>query len=371
MAAPSWTGASRVSVRKPGWRLPGSLSREVVFDQGRHILVADGLTTGDRSSARVWSIDPGTGRVSAQPDLPQPVHDAAGLLLHDAPTLVGGGNTRELRQVHRRDAAGRWRSVGQLPGSRSDCLRWPYPAAVWSSAGTTVGPRHRPCCRPPTVSVSPGFRASPHGVRYAAAVRSGAVVWVIGGEDAGAQLPWVQRLDLRSGRVTVTGRWPVRLGHAATVAVGTRVLVLGGRTSGRHVTDAMWWFDPASGTITAAGRLPYAVADAGLVVTSDAAYLVGGKAPTSDATCWWSGPCGDRKRGRQPDSKGSAQRESQRSSTGRPGGRSRRRRTRGRTGTHPARCGGALGVRTAHPDTANTVLLVVQPSLSASAARWK
>ncbi len=77
----------------------------------------------------------------------------------------------------------------------------------------------------------------------------------------------------------MTGRWPVRLGHAAAVAVGTRVLVLGGRTSARHVTDAMWWFDPASGTITDAGRLPYPVADAGLVVTSDAAYLVGGEGP--------------------------------------------------------------------------------------------
>ncbi len=66
-------------------------------------------------------------------------------------------------------------SAGGHRGHVQICLRWPYPAAVWSSAGTMVGPRHRPCCVPPTVSVSPGFRASP--TVSATPRRPGAAPW--------------------------------------------------------------------------------------------------------------------------------------------------------------------------------------------------
>ena len=276
---PSWANASRVSVRKASWRLPGPLSRGVVFAEGSRILAAGGLTPGDRSSARVWSIDPGTGRATTQPDLPQPVHDAAGILLQGAPTLLGGGNTRQLNEVQRRDSAGRWRTIGRLPGTRSDLS-----AVAVPGGGLVIGGYDGQAGSPTVLQTSDGrryreFARLTHGVRYAAVAQSGGMVWVIGGEDAGAQLPWIQRLDLQSGKASVVGRWPVRLGHAAAIAVGTRVLVLGGRTSAHRVTDAMWWFDPASGAITDAGRLPYPVADAGLVVTRDAAYLLGGEGP--------------------------------------------------------------------------------------------
>ena len=52
------------------------------------------------------------------------------------------------------------------------------------------------------------------------------------------------------------------LGHEAVVAVGRRLLVMGGRTAPHTVTDRMWWFTPASRRWVPAGRLPYPVADA-------------------------------------------------------------------------------------------------------------
>ena len=251
----------------------------MAFDQGAAILVAGGLTSGGRTTDQVLSIDPRTGRVSRQARLPQPVHDAAGILVQGAPTLLGGGNGSELSSIQRRDRSGRWRTVGQLPGSRSDLS-----AVAVGSGGLAIGGYDGRAASRSVLRSDTGRRFTEvarlvHGVRYAGVARSGGVVWVIGGEAAGAQLSWIQRLDLHSGRVSVTGRLPVRLGHAAAVAVGSRILVLGGRTSAHRVTDAMWWFDPATNAITAAGRLPYPVADAGLVVTGDAAYLIGGEGP--------------------------------------------------------------------------------------------
>ena len=278
-AAASWAAATRVRVRRVRWRLPAPLSREVVFAQGQAILVAGGLTAGGRTTDQVLSIDPRTGRIGRQARLPQPVHDAAGFMVRGGPLLLGGGNGSELSGVRRRDLSGHWRTVGHLPGSRSDLS-----AVAVGSGGLAIGGYDGRAASRSVLRTDTGQRFTEvarlvHGVRYAAVARRAGAVWVIGGEAAGAQLSWIQRLDLNSGRVTVTGRWPVRLGHAAAIAVGSRILVLGGRTSAHRVTDAMWWFDPAHGTITAAGRLPYPVADAGLVVTGEAAYLVGGEGP--------------------------------------------------------------------------------------------
>lgn len=279
-AVSSWANATGVRVRRAGWRLPTPLSREVVFDLGlQQILVTGGLTPGDRSSDRVWSVDRSTGRLSPQPGLTQPVHDAAGIVLQGSPTVLGGGGTSELRGVQRRDRSGHWHQVGQLPGSRSDLSAVAVPDGGLAIGGYDGATAARSVLHTATGRRFTEIARLPHGVRYAAVARSAGAVWVIGGEDGGAQLPWIQRLDPRSGKVTAAGRWPVGLGHAAAVAVGARILVLGGRTSAHQVTDAMWWFDPASGAVSRAGRLPYPVADAGLVVTGNAAYLVGGESP--------------------------------------------------------------------------------------------
>lgn len=268
-----------MSVHQARWRLPTPLSREVVFDQGRRIVIAGGLAPGDSTSDQVLSVDLQSGRISRQPRLIQPAHDAAGIVLHGRPTLLGGGNSSELRDVQRQDPSSHWRTVGRLPGSRSDLS-----AVAVEPGGLAVGGYDGRAAVRSVLHTDRGRKFTEaarlvHGVRYAAVTRSAGAVWVIGGEAAGAQLSWIQRLDLPSGRVTVTGRWPVRLGHAAAIAVGARVLVLGGRTSAHRFTDAMWWFDPVSGTISDAGRLPYPVADAGLVVTDGVAYLVGGEGP--------------------------------------------------------------------------------------------
>ena len=251
----------------------------MAFDQGQAILVAGGLAPGDHTTDQVLSIDPRTGRIGREARLPQPVHDAAGFMVRGGPLLLGGGNGSELSGVQRRDRSGQWRTVGHLPGSRSDLS-----AVTVGSGGLAIGGYDGRAASRSVLRTDTGQRFTEvaplvHGIRYAAVARSGGAVWVIGGEAAGAELPWIQRIDLRSHHTSVVGRWPVRLGHAAAVPVGGRILVLGGRTSPHRITDTMWWFDPSNHTITDAGRMPYPVADAALAVTRDAAYLIGGEGP--------------------------------------------------------------------------------------------
>jgi N-acetylneuraminic acid mutarotase len=89
----------------------------------------------------------------------------------------------------------------------------------------------------------------------------------------------VQRVDA-SGRARVVARLPQALGHASAVALGARILLVGGRTASTAVTARMWWFDPASRSFTRAGRLPRPLSDSAVAVGPDGAYLVGGESPS-------------------------------------------------------------------------------------------
>jgi N-acetylneuraminic acid mutarotase len=119
----------------------------------------------------------------------------------------------------------------------------------------------------------------PHGVRYAGVALLDGQLWVLGGEASGRELREVWRVDLASGQVTAVGRLPRPLGHEAVIPVGSRLLVLGGRTTSSTMTDRMWWFTPATRTWRKAGRLPYPLADAPAVRLGTATYLVGGETP--------------------------------------------------------------------------------------------
>src|SRR5207253_787823 len=94
------------------------------------------------------------------------------------------------------------------------------------------------------------------GVRYAATAVVGSTVYVFGGEVNHHELASVQVFDVSEGRTTIVGRLPQALGHAVAVAVGGRVLLLGGRVDPDTQISKMWWFDPVDRRFTAAGRLP-------------------------------------------------------------------------------------------------------------------
>lgn len=119
----------------------------------------------------------------------------------------------------------------------------------------------------------------PVPVRYAAGVVQGGAVWLFGGERSGVQQTAVQRIDPVTGSARVAAHLPRPLGHASAIALGRRILLLGGRTGPTSMTSQMWCFDPATHHFTRAGKLPVPLADAAVGVVSGVAYVVGGESP--------------------------------------------------------------------------------------------
>jgi N-acetylneuraminic acid mutarotase len=217
------------------------------------------------------------------PALATPVHDTAGGVVDGHPTLVGGGNTTGLA-VEQSWVRHSWRNIGNLPTTRSDLsvVEWHHHAyAVGGFDGTSQ----------PTSVLRLGLRGAVRpvarlrqGVRYAATVRVGASVFVLGGEVVGRELDTVQQIHLATGQVTTPSRLPVPLGHAMAADVGDRILLMGGRITPDRQTDAMWWFDPGTGRFTRAGRLPTPLSDAAVATHGRRTWLLGGETPAITRT---------------------------------------------------------------------------------------
>jgi N-acetylneuraminic acid mutarotase len=252
--------------------------------QGPHaVVVAGGLVAGDASTSSAFRLDVVRGRARRVASLAVPVHDTAGTLSATGDVLVvGGGNATEQGVVQRFDpGADRWSVVGHLPRPRSDLT-------VVRNGGTLLTVGGYDGVRP----AEPTVLASRYGeswttrarlvdpVRYPATAVLDGTVWVFGGERSGRQVDTVQRLGLRSGRASLAGHLPTPLGHATAVAVGTRVLLVGGRLGNGRVTERCWWFNPATGRFSTAGRLPWPLADTAAVTVGADTYLLGGETPT-------------------------------------------------------------------------------------------
>jgi hypothetical protein len=268
---------SSLTVRRASWSLPAALSRQAAVVDGDQLLVAGGLTTGDRTVATVFRIDPATGRSTSLPALPVPVHDCAGASVAGRPLVLGGGNSAEQAAVQ---AIGTSPAVvGALPSARADL------AATTDSAGTTyvVGGYDGHQAFADVLATTDGrhFRMVgrlPAAVRYPAVAVLGSTLWAFGGEVGGADSDLIQALDLRSGAASVAGHLPGALGHANAFVLHGVVWVVGGRVGGAP-SDQIERFDPSARTVSRAGTLPVAVRDAAVAVVGDTAYLLGGQSP--------------------------------------------------------------------------------------------
>lgn len=266
-------------VRRLPWRLPAPVAREAVVSQGGSLVVAGGLVAGDQSTAASYRVDVSTGAIQRLPNLVVAVHDTAGVAVNGRQVVLGGGNASEQAVVQVRGAAG-WSVGGHLPQPRSDLSAFSVDGRLLVLGGYDA--------RSPAV---PSIVSSPDGaswttigtlpvpVRYAAGVVSGRAVWLFGGEVAGAEQDAVQRIDVTTGRARVVAHLPSPVGHASAIALGNRILLVGGRSSTTSITRQMWWFDPATRRFTSAGRLPVPLADSAVAVNGGAAYLVGGESP--------------------------------------------------------------------------------------------
>jgi N-acetylneuraminic acid mutarotase len=252
------------------------------------MVVAGGLVAGDQSTAKSYRVDLRNGQATALPDLPVPVHDVGGAVVNGRSEVIGGGNATEQDVVQRASTNSSWRVSGRLPSPRSDLVAVAAGDRVFVVGGydgTTAA------LADVLISTSGGpfriFGQLRVPVRYAAAAVSHGAIWVFGGESGGVELPVIQRIDLHTGRTRVAAQLPGPLGHASAVPLGSRILLIGGRTtaSSSSVTAAMWWFRPGiPPTLRRAGTLPFPLSDSALARAGGAAYLVGGESPGLSAS---------------------------------------------------------------------------------------
>ncbi len=273
------TPVPRVAAERAPWRLPTPLSRGVVIGAHGSGILAGGLMAGGVTSDKVYRVT-AHGVGVRLPSLVEPIHDGAGTQVGNRMIILGGGNTSELSAVESTTGDRQpWRVRGHLPSTRSDL------SVVATTHGLLVVGGYDGRSSPREVLGSTDGRSFTtasslrRGVRYAAVVRAGNSVWVFGGEDQGRELRTSQVVDLDAKEVRLAPRLPTPLGHAAVMVVGSRILLMGGRTAPHRVSAKMWWFDPSTGRYSPAGSLPYPVADSGVLKAVDGAYLLGGESP--------------------------------------------------------------------------------------------
>jgi len=279
-SATTTTAPIGVTATQATWRLPAPLTRPAVTASGARIFLLGGLTRSDTSTASVLEVDAATGRTAAAGTLAQAVHDAAASLVGSTPTVFGGGGARTVDVVQSFVGATA-RATGHLPQPRSDLA-----AAAVNGTTFVVGGFDGGALVHDVVATDDGshFRGAgqlSQGVRYPAVAAVGSGVWVVGGQTGtseganGTEVDLIQRIDSRSGAVSVVGHMPRRLAHAMAFALGGHLYVAGGRTSAGAV-DSIWAI-AADGTVTQVGKLPGPRSDAGVAVVGSTAWLLGGE----------------------------------------------------------------------------------------------
>jgi hypothetical protein len=218
--------------------------------------------------------------------LVQAVHDAAASSVASTPTVFGGGGARTVDVVQAFGGATA-HMAGRLPQPRSDLA-----AAVVHGATFVLGGFDGRALVRDVVATNDGshFRVVgqlSQGVRYPAVAVVGPDIWVVGGQTGtaeganGTEVDLIQRIDSRSGTVSVIGHMPQPLAHAMAFALGDHLYVAGGRMSAGAV-DTIWAI-AADGTAAQVGTLPGRRSDAGVAVVGSTAWLLGGEVtgPTS------------------------------------------------------------------------------------------
>lgn len=278
-SAPSSSAAGRgLQVGAASWQLPAPSAREVVLADGHDLVVLGGLDGSKQTIANVVRVDPSTGKASPAGSLSQPVHDAAGAVVHGSLLVFGGGASAETAAVQAYSQSGT-KVVGNLPQPRSDLTSTMLDGKVYLAGGYDGK------------SITPDVLVSEDGMsfrrlaalaepaRYAAVAGVDGAIYTFGGvtNAQGLDTRSIQRVDPTNGAVQVVAQLPAPLSHASAVVLGGRVFVLGGFAN-NQVTDQVLEFDPGNKTVqTLPVHLPAPRSDSAITVLGDTAYLVGGQ----------------------------------------------------------------------------------------------
>ena len=262
--------------RSTPWRLPSPVAAEVALAQRGRLLVIGGLDPSGASNDSILALDPRTGEVRDREALVQPTHDAAGAVLGGHAFVFGGGESSSYSGVEKLTSGTSPQLIGSLPTARSDLA-----ATTIAGRAYVVGGYDGTTLASDVLATSDGRRFHPVAqlrvpVRYPAVATARSRLFVFGGETASGQpTNVIQEVDPRAGRTRIVASLPTAIDHAAAVAFGDRIYVLGGDVAG-FPSRQIIFFDPVAERVRRVGQLPLAVADAAVVRSGAGAYLLGG-----------------------------------------------------------------------------------------------
>lgn len=263
------------------WKLPYKVSRTTVVPDGSQFLALGGLISGDVSTSSVIEVNPSVRSSQTVGNLAQKLHDASGTSMNNYAFVFGGG------EATTQDVVQRWSSnkttvVGHLPTPRSDLS-----AVTVNGTSYIVGGFDGTNLSSDVVATQDGQSFTTAGqlakpVRYGAALSSGSIIWIFGGEtqttEGGSvhRTDVIQQFDTSTGTGSIIGHLPTPLSHASAFMLDGNIYIAGGRTDA-GATNSILRFDPSANAATQVATLPQAQSDAGVAVINGAAWLVGGE----------------------------------------------------------------------------------------------
>ena len=105
-----------------------------------------------------------------------------------------------------------------------------------------------------------------------------------------SQAAAIRVIDATRGVVQRLGTLPRALAHAALVALGGALYLVGGRTTSGAASASILRIDPASGQVRAVARLPLPLADAAAVAVDGRVIVLGGAGTAASAAVYWFRP---------------------------------------------------------------------------------
>jgi hypothetical protein len=271
----------RFAVRRLPVVLPFALQDEACVNLGSgRVALLGGLNAADASTAEVSVLDAQGMRSGGV--LPEPQHDAQAAMLDGSVFVFGGGQFSSYDHILTYDPAGeRVSEAGSLPTPTSD-------AAVAQIADTAyvVGGYDGQQALDTIVAWRPGAHPwiagrLPYGLRYAAVAANGGRLLIAGGSREETATSAILNFDPATGVVRQVAELPFPVTHAAAVALGHYVYVLGGRGSEPgSQREAITAINTTNGQALHDGALPSRLSDTCAVALGEHIWLIGGLSTT-------------------------------------------------------------------------------------------
>jgi hypothetical protein len=198
--------------------------------------------------------------------LPMPTHDAAAALLGRSVLLFGGGQAVSTDAVVRVDSGGRARAAGRLDEPLSDLGAAVLGGKVYLVGGYTGSAYASAVLRYDGAGRTSTVARLPAGTRYAGVASLRGRVVVAGGITPAGTSSAVYAVDPASRSVERIATLPAPEAHAGMAALGNALYLVGGRDVLRI----------AGRSVTVAARLPVALTDPAVVAVGGRIVIVGG-----------------------------------------------------------------------------------------------